>query len=157
MTNANASEPILEPDLPIVDAHHHLWMMPEAALAAMEARDSISARALAPVFRRHRRYLFDEFRADLNSGHNVRASVYVQAGAMYRVSGPEAMKSVGEVEFANGVAAMAASGLFGESRACAAIIGGVDLRLGDAVEEVLIAHLQAGGARYRGSQSDRLR
>lgn len=143
-------EPIIEPDLPIVDAHHHLWFMPEAALAAMEAQDSITARALAPVYREHARYLLDEFLADLKSGHNVRASVFVDCHAMYRATGPEAMKSVGEVEFVNGIAAMAASGLFGDVQVCAGIVGGVDLRLGEAAEEVLRAHLRAGGGRYRG-------
>jgi predicted TIM-barrel fold metal-dependent hydrolase len=72
---------------------------------------------------------------------------------MYRASGPELMRSVGEVEFVNGIAAMGASGLFGEAKVCAAIVGGVDLSLGAAVEEVLEAHVQAGGGRYRGVRS----
>jgi L-fuconolactonase len=146
-------EPIIEPDLPIVDAHHHLWYLPEVALTAIEGLDNICSRELAPTFRRHPRYLFDEFIADLASGHNVRGSVHVDAETMYRTSGPEAMKSLGEVEFVNGVAAMAASGLFGEIKVCAGIVGGVDLKLGDAVEEVLIAHVRAGGGRYRGVRS----
>jgi predicted TIM-barrel fold metal-dependent hydrolase len=91
--------------------------------------------------------------SDINSGHNVRATVYVDAHAMYRAGGPQAMRSVGEIEFVNGVAAMSASGLFGETRICAGIVGRVDLRLGDAVEEVLATHLQAGGSRYRGVRS----
>lgn len=153
MTIQTLAEPIIEPDLPIVDPHHHLWFMPEAALAAMERSDSPCTRALVPTFRRHARYLFDEFMADLTSGHNVRASVYVDARSMYRASGPEAMRSVGEVEFVNGIAAMAASGVFGDVKACAGIVGGVDLRLGDAVEDVLKSHLQAGGGRYRGVRS----
>jgi L-fuconolactonase len=146
-------EPIIEPELPIVDAHHHLWIFTESALAAMEARDSIAARALAPNFRRRPRYLFDEFLADLNSGHNVRASVFIDTHAMYRADGPEALRSVGEVEFVNGVAAMGASGLFGDVRPCAGIVGGVDLRRGDAVDEILAAHIRAGGGRYRGVRS----
>jgi predicted TIM-barrel fold metal-dependent hydrolase len=143
-------EPIIEPELPIVDAHHHLWIRSEAALAAIENDAGVTAQALAPTFRRHARYLVHEFAADLKSGHNVKATVYVEADAMYRVSGPEQMKSVGEVEFANGMAAIAASGLFGEINICAGIVGGVDLRLGDAVKEVLLAQMQAGGERYRG-------
>jgi predicted TIM-barrel fold metal-dependent hydrolase len=153
MPSQTPSEPIIEPELPIVDAHHHLWLLPEAALAALAKQDNAVARELAPTYRRHRRYLFDEFLADLTSGHNVRASVFVDAHTMYRASGPEAMKSVGEVEFVNGVAAMAASELFGNIRACAGIIGGIDLRLGDAVEDVLVAHMRAGGDRYRGVRS----
>jgi predicted TIM-barrel fold metal-dependent hydrolase len=153
MSEIALSEPILEAELPIVDAHHHLWLLPEAALAATEADDTLCSRALAPLLRRHARYLFDEFLADLKSGHNIRASVFVDAHAMYRSSGPEEMKSVGEIEFVNGCAAMAESGLFGEIKVCAGIVGGVDLRMGDAVKEVLSAHLRAGGGRYRGVRS----
>jgi L-fuconolactonase len=146
-------EPILEPELPIVDAHHHLWLLPESTLSAIEAHDSIIARKLAPVFRARSRYLLDEYLADIDSGHNVCASVFVDAHAMYRIAGPEALRSVGEVEFVNGMAAMCASGLFGQARLCAGIVGGVDLRLGDAIEEILVAHVQAGGGRYRGVRS----
>src|SRR5688572_6595332 len=119
-----------------------MWFLPEASLREIEERDSLAARALAPTFRRYARYMFDELLADLTSGHNVRASVHVDAHAMYRAAGPEVMKSVGEVEFVNGIAAATASGLFGDVRACAGIVGGVDLRLGDAVETVLLAHIQ---------------
>lgn len=147
------SEPIIDPDLPIVDAHHHLWFLPDRTLAAMETHDSIAAGALAPTLRRHRRYLLDEFVSDLGAGHRVCASVFVEAHTMYRASGPETLKSVGEVEFVNGIAAMAASGAFGEARVCAGIVGNVDLRLGDAVEDILRKHLQAGGGRYRGVRS----
>ena len=147
---AVSPEPIIEPDLPIVDAHHHLWCRSEAVLVAIERDASEMAQTLLPTFRRHARYLADEYVADLRSGHRVIASVYVEAESMYRQNGPEAMKSVGEVEFANGVAAMSASGLYGDIRLCAAIVGGVDLRQGDAVREVLLKHLQAGGGRYRG-------
>jgi hypothetical protein len=80
----------------------------------------------------------------------VVGTVYVQCGAFYRADGPEAMKPVGETEFVNGVAAMAASGIYGPNRACAGIVGHADLGLGDAVAEVLDAHLAAGGGRFRG-------
>jgi L-fuconolactonase len=143
-------EPIVEPDLPIVDSHHHLWIRAEATLAAIEGDAGIMPQLLAPTFRRHARYLIDEFAADLNTGHNVIATVYVEADAMYRASGPEQMKSVGEVEFANGTAAMATSGLFGDIGICAGIVGGIDLRLGDAARDVLLAQMHAGGQRYRG-------
>lgn len=153
MKDSSDAEPIIDPELPIVDAHHHLWLLTEGYLAALEARDSITSRTLAPNFRRRPRYLFDEFLLDLNSGHNVRATVFIDAHAMYRASGPEEMKSVGEVEFVNGVAAMAESGLFGDIKVCAGIVGGIDLALGDAVEDVIDAHIRAGGGRYRGVRS----
>lgn len=150
MISSAPFEPIIEPDLPIVDAHHHLWFCPESLLTALDQAKVLTATTLAPTFRRHARYLFDEYLADLNSGHNVRATVYVEVNSMYRTNGPEAMRSVGEVEFANGMAAIAASGVMTDIKICAGIIGSVDLRLGDVVEEVLIAHMQAGGDRYRG-------
>ena len=148
-----APEPIIEQDISIIDPHHHLWLLPERVIAARAAGGTLLSQALDPMFRRHARYLFDEFLADVRTGHNVHASVIVDGHAMYRANGPDALKSVGEVEFVNGVAAMAASGLFGEFRACAGIVGVVDLSLGDAVEEVLTAHLQAGDDRYRGVRS----
>ena len=150
MPPSQVVEPILEPALPIVDAHHHLWLRSAAELTALDNVDNLMAQTLAPMFRRHARYLLDEYLVDLRSGHNVRATVYVEVHSMYRINGPEAMKSVGEVEFANGIAAMSASGLYGETGVCAAIVGSVDLRLGDASAEVMMAHLRAGADRYRG-------
>jgi predicted TIM-barrel fold metal-dependent hydrolase len=119
-------EEILEPDLPIVDPHHHLWDRPGW------------------------RYLIDELLADLNSGHNIVATVFLQCRAMHRAGGPEAFRPVGETEFVNGVAAMSASGGYGPTEICAGIVGHADLRLGAAVREVLEAHIRAGGDRFRG-------
>jgi L-fuconolactonase len=139
-------EPIIDPELPIVDPHHHLWFMPAAAFRAMEKFDS----PIVDVMRNNARYLLDEFLADVNTGHNVRATVFAEVHAMHRSTGPEAMKSVGEVEFVAGSAAMAESGVFGPVKACAGIVGNANLSLGDPVEEVLHAHIRAGGGRYRG-------
>jgi L-fuconolactonase len=150
MTDATLAEAIIDPDLPIVDAHHHLWYYSASVLDWLGQQESLMLRALMPAFRGKSRYLFDEFLADLNSGHNVRATVYVQVGSMYRQTGPEALRSVGEVEFANGMAAIAASGVFTDVAMCAGIVGSVDLCMGDAVRGVLEAHSQAGGGRYRG-------
>ena len=120
------AEPILEPDLPIVDPHHHLWDHPGHT------------------------YLLPELLADTGSGHQVEATVFVDCMAFYRASGPEALRPVGETEFANGVAAMAASGRYGPTLACAGIVGHADLTLGAAVQAVLLAHLAAGNGRFRG-------
>jgi L-fuconolactonase len=119
-------EEILEPTLPIVDPHHHLWERPGW------------------------RYLLDDLLADTNSGHNIVATVFVQARAMHRADGPAELRPVGETEFVNGVAAMSASGGYGKSRLCAGIVGHADLRLGARVKPVLEAHLRAGGNRFRG-------
>jgi predicted TIM-barrel fold metal-dependent hydrolase len=123
---ASHTEPILEPDLPIVDPHHHLW-------------DN-----------RGFRYLFDDLRADTGSGHNIRSTVFLQCRAMYRKDADEAMAPVGETEFVNGVAAMSASGIYGPTRHCAGIVGFADLTLGASVERVLEAHLHAAGDRFKG-------
>ena len=104
---ATLSEEIIEPDLPIIDAHHHLMDR--------------------PLYR----YLLPEFLADVNTGHNVKATVFVQASAMYRADGPIAYRTVGETEFVNGCAAMSASGLYGPTRACAGIVSHVDLLVGE--------------------------
>lgn len=147
MTNAAAqTEEILEPDLPIIDPHHHLWDWP----AALFASRPVATHGFDKVIRRVTRYLLPEFLADLNTGHNIRGTVFVQCGAMYRAEGPEALKPLGETEFVNGVAAMSASGTYGDIRACAGIVGHADLTSGAAVSEVLEAHLQTAGDRFRG-------
>jgi predicted TIM-barrel fold metal-dependent hydrolase len=123
---ARVQEPILDPDQPIIDAHHHLWDAPG------------------------RRYLFDEYLADLDTGHRILATVFVQCHSMYRSFGPEALRPVGETEFVAGAAARSESGMYGPTRMCAAIVGSLDPFLGDGVQPVLEAHLRAGGGRFRG-------
>jgi predicted TIM-barrel fold metal-dependent hydrolase len=139
------SEAIIDPDLPIIDPHHHLWDW-RSRLPYLPPQ----THPFEAILRQSPRYLLDELLADTGAGHNVVGTVYVQCGAFYRADGPEAMKPVGETEFVNGVAAMAASGIYGPNRACAGIVGHADLGLGDAVAEVLDAHLAAGGGRFRG-------
>src|SRR5512141_2609412 len=140
------TEQILEPELPIVDPHHHLWDRVSGMLKNLPPSDH----GFVDIIQNIPRYLFDQLMADLTGGHNIRATVYMECGAMYRADGPDALKCVGETEFANGVAAMSASGLYGETRACAGIVGHVDLRLGAAAEDVLRSHIGAGHGRFRG-------
>jgi predicted TIM-barrel fold metal-dependent hydrolase len=124
---ARLHEPPLDPALPVVDPHHHLWD------------------------RAGERYLLEDLLRDTAaSGHDIRATVFVQCGAMYRATGPEEERSLGETEFVNGIAAASASGTYGPTRACAGIIGFVDLTLGDRVAPLLEAHLAAAGPRFRG-------
>ena len=139
---AAPQEPILEPDLPIIDPHHHLW--------DRTAPQGEVTHPFEHVTQLHPRYLLDQLLGDLNSGHNVRATVYLQCGAMYRADGPEELRSLGETEFVNGVAAMTASGIYGPVRACAGIVGHVDLLLGDAAAPVLEQHIALAGGRFRG-------
>jgi predicted TIM-barrel fold metal-dependent hydrolase len=119
-------EAALDPTLAIVDPHHHLWD------------------------RAGERYLLDDLLRDTASGHDVRATVFVQCAAMYRDTGPEEERPLGETEFVNGVAAASASGTHGPMRACAGIVGFVDLTLGDRVAPLLEAHVARAGPRFRG-------
>ena len=128
---ALTEEPTLEPELPICDPHHHFWDFRTERIP-------------------YQRYLLHELIADIDSGHNVRSTVFVEARAMYRADGPEEMRPVGEVEFVQGLAAASASGLYGESRAAAAIVGHANLNLGERVEPVLEALQAASPNRFRG-------
>lgn len=118
----NAEEP-LDPDQPICDPHHHLWDHPGD------------------------RYLLGELRADTGAGHRVERTVFVECMSAYRSDGPEAMRPVGETEF---VAAQANQSASTPGAEIAAIVGFADLTLGEAVADVLTAHVEAGQGRFRG-------
>jgi predicted TIM-barrel fold metal-dependent hydrolase len=127
---ARTVEETLDPDLPICDPHHHFWEFRHERVA--------------------HRYLLNDILLDINAGHNIVSTVFIECGAMYRANGPERLRVVGETEFVNGIAAMSASGLYGPCRIAAGIVGRADLKLGAAVGEVLDAHIRAGGGRFRG-------
>src|SRR5436190_6456100 len=140
------TEVILEPDLPIIDPHHHLW----DRRSVMAIPPSAPEHAFTQVTRLRPLYLLDELLADTGAGHNIRATVFIECRSMYRADGSVEMRPIGETEFVNGVAAMSASGLYGQMRACAGIVGHADMMLGEAVQPVLDAHIAAGGGRFRG-------
>ena len=119
-------EEALEPALPIIDAHHHLWI------------------------RSGHRYLVPEFVEDMRSGHNIVATVYAECHSMYRQGGDEALQSLGETEFVAGCAAMADSGVFGTPAFCKGMVGNVDLRLGDKSRAVFEQHIERSGGRFKG-------
>src|SRR5580698_9748129 len=120
---AGLREDILDPGQKIVDPHHHLW----------HARPD--------------RYLLDDLAEDVKTGHDVRATVFIQCGSAYRKDGPEEMRPVGETEFVASVAAASENLTF---RACAGIVGHADCRLGDRIEQVLQAHVAAGNGHFKG-------
>lgn len=133
-------EEILEPELPIVDPHHHLW---DLRYATIEPFTSFEQKV----------YFCEEIMSDINAaGHNIRQTVFAQCGAFYRADGPEPMRCVGETEFVQGIAAMSRSGIYGATRLCTGIFGTADLRAGKAVEAVLQAHL-AASPNFRGIRS----
>jgi predicted TIM-barrel fold metal-dependent hydrolase len=140
-------EAVIEPELPIVDPHHHLVDRPETGrylLPDLLADTSSSQQSEAAPD------AVSSSSAGARNGHNITATVYLEWMSMYRTQGPAELRPVGEIEFANGVAAMAASGTYGETRVCAGIVGYADLALGAAVEKVLEAMIEAGGGRFRG-------
>jgi L-fuconolactonase len=128
---ALTQEPTLEPEIPICDPHHHFW-------------------DLRPDRIPYQRYLLHELAADVNGGHKVRSTVFIEARSMYRPDGPVEMRPVGEVEFVQGLAAASATGLYGPCRAASVIIGHANLNLGDRVEPVLEALRAASPNRFRG-------
>jgi len=88
---AATQEPALEPDRPIIDPHHHLWDRPG------------------------NRYLLHDLVEDLSSGHNIRATVFLECREMYRTEGPPELRSLGETTFVAGVAAMSERGKYGSA------------------------------------------
>ncbi len=123
---ATVEEEALEPELPIIDPHHHLW------------HDRPSGR-----------YMAEDLFADLASGHNVVATVFMQCAWNHRRSGPAEKRPAGETEAVNAVAVLSETGAYGPSRACVGIVGWADLRRPD-LDAVLDAHVKAGGKRFRG-------
>jgi L-fuconolactonase len=95
---------IIEPDLPIVDPHHHLWDHPGS------------------------RYLLDELLTDVNPGHNIVATMFIECGSGYRTSGPEEMRPIGESELVRAIAEESAR-RGGKTKICAGIVSFADLRL----------------------------
>ena len=138
MPNPAPVEEVLEPDLPICDPHHHLWDFPGS------------------------RYMLEDLLEDTaGGGHKVESTVFVECGSFYRAGAAPGWEFVGEVEFVNGVAAIAASDRYNPLAgneggraypvlACEGIVGRADLGMGAAVEAVLERQVRAGNGRYRG-------
>jgi predicted TIM-barrel fold metal-dependent hydrolase len=122
-------EEIIEPDLPIIDPHHHFWDL---------------RRTTGDL------YLLDEFLADAATGHNIVATVYMNCYHWDKATGPEELRPVTETEVAAGIAAICDTGIHGDIRVAAGIVAFADMTLGDRVVPVLEAHIRAGGGRFRG-------
>jgi L-fuconolactonase len=120
---ASGAEPAIDGTRAIVDPHHHLWRAPGKDFAV------------------------PELLAETTASHNVTRTVFVECSTAYRVDGPAHMRVVGETEF---VAAAAAETDGAGKTVIAGIVSHADMMLGDAVEEVLVAHQVAGAGRFRG-------
>ncbi|MFC9833639.1 amidohydrolase family protein [Rhodococcus sp. NPDC127530] len=133
-------EPPIDPDIAIIDAHHHLF---DRANPAIE------------MVMRRKRFLIEDYVDYVSDGHNVVASVVVESRTMYRADGPEEFRTVGQTEFHNGQAAMGASGDYRGIRVAEGIVGTIDLRLPTA-RETLAAHKEAAPARFKGVRQEAL-
>ena len=122
------TEEVIEPALPIVDPHHHLW----------DAGSQHGAGA----------YLLSELLADAGDGHQVVATVYVQAGWNLADTGPLPFRPIPETAAAAKVA-QAAETIGAPTRVCTGIVSYADLRLPE-LAQVLDAHVAAGEGRFRG-------
>ncbi|OLT33730.1 hypothetical protein BJF84_21665 [Rhodococcus sp. CUA-806] len=139
-------EPALLPDLPIIDSHHHLFDKAPGPLAGAMG---------------HEKFLIDEYEAfiggsDAEGGHNVIASVVVEALGMDSAVGPVDARWVNATAFLAGQAAMAATGRYRGIQVAAAIVGSADLTAGESIPKVLEAHIAAGNHRFRGIRQDAL-
>ncbi|MDH4172031.1 MAG: amidohydrolase family protein [Acidimicrobiia bacterium] len=123
---AQVTEPVLDPDRPIVDPHHHLWP-PDGFIG----------------------YWLDDLAADTGSGHNITATVFVECSAGYRTDGPAHLRPVGETEFVAAAAAELTERL-PDAPPIGAIVAHADLALGALLDEVLDAHEEAGRGLFRG-------
>jgi len=119
-------EPILDPAMPIIDTLHHLFDR-------------------GPL-----RFMLEDYLACASLGHNIIGSVYVETQAMMRADGPRALRPLGEIEFATGVAAMAASGVYGSCRVAAGIVGYADMTLGDDIAPLLDRAMAMAPERFQG-------
>ena len=126
---AQTAEDPIDPDLPIRDPHHHFWNSYWGAAGS---------------------YLVPDLLRDIGGGHRIARTVFVEVGAEYRTSGPESMRPLGETEWVRDIAVEAAGGVSINTAVAAGIVGHVDLRLGAGAAEVLEAHVEAVGGRFKG-------
>ena len=122
-------EAVLEPELPIIDTHHHLWKIPSTWGT----------------------YDLEDLWADTDSGHNVVQTVFIDCRSCYRQDGPEHLKPIGETEFIADVAEQSAKAT--GKATIGAIVSHAYMKLGPVVEEVLLGHLEAGKGLFRGIRS----
>lgn len=123
-------EAAIEPELPIIDAHHHVWE--KEPFPPFDPYDETD--------------LF----ADMEGcGHNIVGTVFTDSHTSYLIDGPEHLRVVGETRYAERIAELALERGGGAAGACAAIAPSANLLLGALVGETLDAHA-AVTKRFRG-------
>jgi predicted TIM-barrel fold metal-dependent hydrolase len=126
---AQVKEEIINPELPIIDPHHHLWN---------------GDNQLAGSFP----YLIENLSEDTNSGHNIVGTIFMECAQGYYSGGEEKYKPVGETEFVMNL--IKNSEKLSKSTNIIGIIGFADLMLGHEVKNVLNRHLSKGEGLFRG-------
>jgi L-fuconolactonase len=123
-------EEVIEPELPIVDPHHHTY-------------DNVNG-----VYK----YALDDLHNDLNSGHRIVGSVYVEGySAGWYNDGPEHLRPVGEIKRIVDATREPWLLKHGTCKLAAGIVGFIDLTLEvEEVDQVLHAYDEASGGRVRG-------
>ena len=126
---AQVKEEIIDPQLPIIDPHHHLWN---------------GDNQLAGSFP----YLIENLNEDTFSGHNIVGTIFMECAQGYYLNGEEKYKPVGETEFV--INLIKDSKKLPESTNIMGIIGYANLMLGTDVKDVLDEHLSKGEGLFKG-------
>jgi len=123
------NEDIIDPELPIIDPHHHLWTKKHPFAGSFP-------------------YLLEDLKKDTSSGHNILGTIFMECGQGYYPDGEERFKPVGETEYVAGVAKTSKN--LKNYPSILGIIGYADMMLGAEVGEVLKTHIGVGDGLFRG-------
>tara|TARA_B100001142_G_scaffold213228_1_gene211339 strand:+ start:1885 stop:2913 length:1029 start_codon:yes stop_codon:yes gene_type:complete len=126
---AQVKEEIINPELPIIDPHHHLWN---------------GDNQLASSFP----YLIDNLSEDTNSGHNIVGTIFMECAQGYYHEGEDKYKPIGETEYVMKV--IKDSKKTSNSANIIGIISFADLMLGSEVKDVLNQHILIGEGLFKG-------
>ena len=126
-------EKAIEPDMPICDPHHHLWDF--------------------NTYHVQKKYLLPDILKDLHSGHNIVSTIFIECGAMYNPEYAITENVLLEAEFVNGISAMSESGLYGNTKIAAGIVGSAPLLMGKKVENILDKLIAVNPKRFKGIRS----
>jgi predicted TIM-barrel fold metal-dependent hydrolase len=121
-----AREEILDPELPIIDAHHHLW--PSGYWIPYDRT---------------------ALQVDLDRGHRVTATVFVECMTSFADDADPALRPVGETRFVVADTSDSGAGT-DDTRVAAGIVAWADLMQPTAAARTLDAHIEAGEGRLRG-------
>ena len=126
---ALVKEEIIDPELPIIDPHHHLWN---------------GDNQLAGSFP----YLIEHLSEDTNSGHNIVGTIFMECAQGYYQEGEDKYKPIGETEYVMKIIKDAKK--TSNSANIIGIISFADLMLGSKVKDILNQHILIGEGLFKG-------